>query len=404
MISDEQKHLVKHRILDQDSFVRAVFSGRQRGHAPPWQRVVVWPVLVRGKRQIQFSHFDAQKDITKNYAGTEAVEKLDELLALPFRSITLQTTHSDIQIQVTKRGKVIVHQHKASEHPGLPDLEHDRRKNLLLPVDRLDPFLQNIGVMTKQGKVKASMRAKFRQINEFLERLVETGELEKFERYPLTVVDCGCGSAHLTFAVYHYLNRILGMPTHLTGIDVNEELLKRRSEQSRALGWDDLTFQATRIIDFQPVAPPDIVLALHACDTATDEALAQSIKWRSRVILSAPCCHHHLQQQLAKEPPPPQFKPVLQHGVLKERLGDILTDTFRSLILQIFGYRTDVVEFVSTEHTGKNLMIRAVRSGKSGDPQVIREYRDLQGFWQVTPYLEQLIEAELRSLEQGSRQ
>jgi hypothetical protein len=400
MISDEQKRVVKDRILDKDSFVRAVFSGRQRGRALPWQRVEVRPVLVKGKRHIQFSHFDAQKDISKNYAGAAAIEKLDELLALPFRSITLQTTDSDIQIQVTKKGKVIVHQHKAPEHRELPDLAHDRRKNLLLPVDKPDSFLQNIGIITKQGKVRASMRAKFRQINEFLERLVETGELEKFDRYPLTVVDCGCGSADLTFAVYHYLSHVLGMPTHLTGIDVNKELLRRRAEESRALGWDDLTFQAVRIIDFQPVAPPDIVLALHACDTATDEALAQGITWQSRVILSAPCCHHHLQQQLAKESPPPQFKPVLQHGVLRERLGDILTDTFRSLILQIFGYRTDVVEFVSTEHTGKNLMIRAVRSGKPGNGQVIQEYRDLQRFWQVTPYLEQLLEAELRPLEQ----
>jgi hypothetical protein len=137
---------------------------------------------------------------------------------------------------------------------------------------------------------------------------------------------------------------------------------------------------------------------LHACDTATDEALAQGIKWQSRLILSAPCCHHHLQQQLVQYPSPPQFTPVLRHGVFKERVGDILTDTFRALLLRTMGYRTDIVEFVSTEHTGKNLMIRAVKSSESGNRQAIQEYRDLKGFWQVTPYLEGLLEAELQSI------
>jgi len=394
-MSDQHKRLVKDKILDENTFVRAVFSGRRRGHAIPWNRVIVRPVLIKHRRHLQFSYFDAQRDITKNYVGAEAVEKLDELLSLPFRNIALQTTDHDLQIQVTKKGKVIIHQHEPPEPRELPSLRHDQRKNLLLPVDKPDPFLHKIGVMTDEGKVRTSMQKKFRQINEFLERLVETGELEKFDQSPLTIVDCGCGSANLTFAVYHYLNHVLGKPTHLTGIDINEDVLRKQAEQSRALGWHNLSFRATKIIDFQPPTPPDIVLALHACDTATDEALAQGVKWQSRMILSAPCCHHHLQQQLARQPAPPQFKSMLRHGVLKERLGDILTDTFRSLILRIMGYRTDVVEFVSTEHTGKNLMIRAIKSGRLGNPQAIQEYKDLKEFWHVTPYFEQLLQTEL---------
>jgi SAM-dependent methyltransferase len=327
------------------------------------------------------------------------VEKVDELLALPFKSISLQTIEHDIQVQITNKGKVIIHRHRAPEGREMPSLRHDRQKALILPPDRPDPFLQKIGIMTQKGRVRADMQKKLRQINEFLERLAETGELERLDRFPLTIVDCGCGSAHLTFAVYHYLNHLLNMPAHLVGIDVNDELLRTRAEQADALGWENLTFQATSIIDFYPPTPPDIVLALHACDTATDEALAQGIRWQSRLILSAPCCHHHLQQQLTQRPPPPQLTPVLRHGVFKERVGDILTDTFRALLLRILGFRTDIVEFVSTEHTGKNLMIRAVKSGEPGNRQAIQEYKELKAFWQVTPYLETLLEAELHPME-----
>ena len=400
-MSEQHHRLVKDKILDENTFVRAVFSGRRRGHVVPWNRVVVRPVLVKGERRVQFSYFDAKKDITKNYAGAQVGVKLDELFVLAFKNITLQSTGDDLQVQITKKGKVLIHRHELPEPRELPSLQHDRRKNLLLPANKPDPFLHQIGVMTSEGKVRASMQKKFRQINEFLECLAGTGELEKFYQSPLTVVDCGCGNAYLTFAVYYYLNHVLGMPTRLTGIDTNEDILKKQAEQSRALGWRDLSFQVSRIADFQPATPPDIVLALHACDTATDEALAQGIKWQSRLILSAPCCHHHLQQQITRQSAPPQFIPVLRHGVLKERLGDILTDTFRSLILRIAGYRTDVVEFVSTEHTGKNLMIRAIKSGQVGNPQAVQEYRALLEFWQVTPYLAQLLKVELGMLSKS---
>jgi hypothetical protein len=145
------------------------------------------------------------------------------------------------------------------------------------------------------------------------------------------------------------------------------------------------------MIDFQPAGPPDVVLALHACDTATDEALAQAIRWQCKMVFCAPCCHHHLQQQLQGHQSPSLYEPVLRHGVLSERLGDILTDALRALILRIMGYQADVIEFISTEHTAKNVMIRAIRSVQPGDPRFVREYRALTDLWPVTPYLEQLL-------------
>jgi SAM-dependent methyltransferase len=232
------------------------------------------------------------------------------------------------------------------------------------------------------------MHAKFSQINEFLKLLEHTEELDAFEKTPVNILDCGCGSAYLSFAAYHYLNDVRGIPARLVGIDVNETLIQKDNAESEQLGYTDACFQRSSIIDYEPDVPPDIVLALHACDTATDEAIAQGIRWQSRLILCAPCCHHHLQKQLQAVEP---FEPVFRHGILKQRMGDILTDAFRALILRMLGYKTDVVEFVSPEHTDKNLMIRAVKRGQQDTAQFVQEYIKLKNYWHVTPYLETLL-------------
>ncbi|HVB23666.1 MAG TPA: SAM-dependent methyltransferase [Ktedonobacteraceae bacterium] len=386
--------------LNDEDFIKATFSGQHRDKTVPWIKVIVRPVLVQGKKHLQFSYFDAKKDITKNYRDDEAAEMLDNLLAIEFRNIHVQTTYNMLDITITQKGKAIIHNAKMVKQPQATNLSHDRQKNVLLSADDAAPFLKAVGIMTEDGRIRADMQSKFRQINEFLKLVQQTGALETFNTSPLHVVDCGCGNAYLTFAFYYYLNSVLHIPTQLTGIDVNNELLTRHAEKSLRLGWSDLTFQTTSIIDFQPEVPPDIVLALHACDTATDEALAQGIKWQSKMIISAPCCQHHLQKQLDHQPAPNPFAPVERHSILKERLGDILTDTFRALILRIMGYQTDVVQFVSSEHTAKNLMIRAVKSLKVGDPRFVREYQELKNFWNVTPYLEELLGEDFTKLLQ----
>ena len=397
-MTEDYKLLIKQHILNADTFVKATFSGRQRGHELVWNQVIVRPVLIQDERHLQVSHFDDKQDVTKNFTNTQVEDKLDELLSLPFKNITVQTTQQRIHVQITKKGKAIVHQHREAAPLCVPSLEHNRPKNLLFPANTPDPFLHTTGIMTQDGRVRANMQKKFRQINEFLQRIVETGELEKLTQSPVQIIDCGCGSAHLTFAVYHYLNHVLNLPAALTGVDVNESLLQKQAELGQKLGWNNLHFAASSIVDYQPDVVPSIVLALHACDTATDEALAQAVKWQSRMIFSVPCCHHHLHQQLVKEKEPSPFQPVLRHGVLKQRWGDMLTDSFRVLLLQILGYHTDVVEFVSTEHTGKNLMIRAVKTDKPAGQQIVQEYLALRDFWQVQPYLADLLANELAVL------
>jgi hypothetical protein len=185
------------------------------------------------------------------------------------------------------------------------------------------------------------------------------------------------------------------------GVDVKADLLERHREKAKALGWERLEFQVGSIQEFETDVVPDVVVALHACDTATDEALARGIRWGSRLIITAPCCQHELQRQISRVPAPAPFRAVFRDGILGERLGDILTDAFRAAILRIMGYRTDVIQFVSTEHTAKNLMIRSVKTGSTGNPRATEEYSALKRYWNVTPYLERLLDEDSVQWLQG---
>ncbi|HEX2618607.1 MAG TPA: SAM-dependent methyltransferase [Phototrophicaceae bacterium] len=403
-MTDQYVDLLKTRILDEATFVRATFSGTRRGAVDnPWQKLLIRPVLIKNRRHLQFSWYDQRQNFVKNYAGDEITAQLDEALMLPFANYTVQTTNGDVQVQINKKGKALVHQHAPQQPtpPAQPDLAHDREKNTLLNPETASAFLQAVGIMTQDGKIRANMQSKYVQINEFLRLLDETGEFRGEFRgesgnqtdHPLRVLDFGCGNAYLTFALYHYLTITCERECHITGIDTNQRLLDNHAVKVQALGWGwgQLDFQAKRIEDYVPDAPPDVVIALHACDTATDDALAQGIRWNSSVIVVVPCCHHNLQAQLNHQPAPAPFKEMMRYGLMHERMGDLLTDTFRALLLRIAGYKVDVVELVGTEHTPKNMMLRAVKTGKANDPDLIAEYEALKNFWNVTPYLEGLL-------------
>ena len=384
---------LKEQILDETAFIEATFKGAKKGHSVPWQRVVIRPISLKNGRFLQISYFDDQKHVAKNYSGPLLAERLDELLTLPFKTMQVKGVNGRLLVQMSKKGKPIIHRERASEPLTLPLLSHDHQKEQLLSPDQPVPFLQAVGIMTKGGRVKASRRRKFRQINKFLQLVDETVDISGVAE-PLRVVDFGCGNAYLTLAIYHYLHEIKQLDTHMIGVDIKSDLMQRHNQTAHDLGWPQLQFKTMSIQTYQPQQPPHVVLALHACDTATDEALAQGIKSGAQYIFTAPCCHHHLQAQLNQQSSPNLFDPVLRHGILKERWGDILTDSFRALILRIMGYRTDVIEFVSTEHTPRNVMIRALKTTKPGDKRFVDEYVALKSFWQVTPYLETLLGAQ----------
>lgn len=394
-MSKDYRAQIKTLALDEATFVRLVLKGQhQVSESNPWRQVTVRPVLLKSGRHWQFSYLSAKQDITRNYRASDAEARLDEVLALPFTSIAVQSTTGELLFQITKKGRAILHHNPTPAVIKTPDLAHDASKHLALPVGRPDAFLQASGIMDEQGRVRPGMHDKFSQINEFLKLLEHTGELEHLTARPVQILDCGCGSAYLSFAVYHYLNNVRAIPAHLMGVDVNETLIRKDMEESAKLGFTEACFVHSSILAYQPETAPDIVLALHACDTATDEALFQGIQQQARLILCAPCCHHHLQQQLHAVPP---LEPLFHDGILKHRLGDLLTDTFRALILRIMGYRADVVEFVAPEHTDKNLMLRAVWRPQSPNSAAVREYLELKRFWGVTPHLESLLGERLTS-------
>jgi len=389
-MDSDYRQLIRDRILARESLIRAVFSGEQKGSSLPWVKVTVRPVELKGQIHLQFSYFDEKKDITKNYLD-EAKSKVDELLALPFRNIFIESSAGNLQVNISKKGKALVNETKPSA--TTTDLSHDRQKNKILTAENAAPFLKAVGIMTEDGRIKADMQRKFKQVNEFLRLVDETGSLPTQTGQLIHVVDFGCGSGHLTFAMYFYLREILKLDAHVTGVDIKRELMDQLQAKSEALGWSQLNFQTGHISDYNPGIPPEVVLALHACDTATDDALAKGIQWECRLIVCAPCCQHELQEQMARVDMPGQLAPIFQHGIFFERMGDILTDTFRASILRIMGYRTDITEFIPIEHTARNLMIRAVKTSQVGDPRHVEEYRNLKSFWQVTPYLERIVEA-----------
>ena len=384
---EDYRTTIRAAVRQEDTFLQLTASGQARGGSPPWQKVAVRPVIVKGERRIQFTYFNGKKSFTKNYADADAHAEVDSILAAPFSSFHVQAMNGDLHVRLSKKGKALISQGKPSRAEPQPNLAHNRTKQHLLPVGKPDSFLWTCGIADRAGNVRPTMRAKFRQVNTFLElfsTILPSGE--QSER-PLTIVDCGCGSAYLTFAAFHYCAHLQNRPTHVIGVDSDAELIAKCRRLQESLQWDGLEFHESTIAAFEPATPPDVILSLHACDTATDEAIAQGIRWQGSVILAAPCCQHELHARVQH----PLFQPVLRHGILKQRTADILTDAFRALVLRIMGYRTDVVEFVSPEHTSKNLLIRAVKTHAPGDSAAIQEYVQLKQFWNVTPYLEELL-------------
>jgi len=396
-MDSDYKQLVCAKILDRENLIRAVFSGAQKGTSLPWTRVIVRPVELKDEIHLQFSHFDDKKDITKNHLE-DAAAKVDELLALPFRNIFVESNDGNLQVNISKKGKALVSRPKSTAAP-ITDLSHDHQKNRLLSAENAEPFLKAVGIMTQDGRIRADMQRKFKQINEYLRLVDETdsfrqGSTQAFQALsgqPIHVVDFGCGNAYLTFAIYYYLHDILKLDAHVTGVDIKADLIESHQQKAKSLGWDQLSFVVGQIADYQPEIIPNVVIALHACDTATDDALAKGIQWDSKLIVCAPCCQHELQEQMSHIPMPATLLPIFHDGILFERMGDILTDTFRANILRIMGYRTDVTQFVPIEHTAKNLMIRSVKTSPPGNARWVEEYRNLKSFWQVTPYLEKLL-------------
>ena len=365
-------------IREVNSLRRVVISGRRKSHNPRFERIDIRPILIKEILMLQVVSHDGKRDLTKNFTP----EELDVISMIQegYANILIERSNETLTIRITKQGAIQLH--RATNQDSQPiELDHDRKKRRLLPAS--DAVFQALGISDAKGNLIPRQSDKYRQVDDFL-RIIE-GVVDQLGE-SIDIADLGCGNAYLTFAVHRYLT-LLGKKVKVVGVDNREDSRKRNSGIADSLGLKaEIDFIASNIGE---LAPRDISLAiaLHACDTATDDALAWAVKSDAKVILVAPCCHHFINEKI--KPANQDWQVVFRDGIMKERFADLMTDSLRAELLRISGYRTDIIEFVSVDHTPRNLLIRAVKTGHLADRS---SYESLCREWAIKPYLETLLD------------
>ena len=416
------KEEIRARVLGE-GFMKIVQTVRRNGKQ---FKIAMRPVEIGGEKKFQAEMTDDGQVQVKNLDMNAAAEGLEEIIAQRgARDMHLMTAKGDLHMRVTKKGHVMVT--RSAEMDRVVTVQpHDRVKKLPLTSFDSAALLKTIGLADGSGKIRASMRGKYDQVNEFLKVVKETVQPTD---EPFTVVDCGCGKAYLTISLYFYLTEVLKFPNvKVIGIDRRSDVVAAAKKMAAQLDVADrVLFVEADLNEFQisdlksqidgsvtsqsnnrtvkqsnnrtveHLNNVSMVVSLHACDTATDEALAKGVEWKARYILSAPCCQHELQKVIGAARPesaPYQgtFDGLLRQSILRERLCDILTDSFRAMILRILGFKVQVIEFVSSEATARNIMLKCEYGVKPGQPGPIGEYLNLRDYWKVTPWLETRLE------------
>ena len=373
-------------ILDTPNFLRAVLSGRRRNMEVEHERIDIRPVEIKKNIMAQMTYSDGRAMTTKNFMPPEL--PFLELAQSGYANILVETTTETLALRFSKKGQPLFTRGKSE---GQQSLSHDRKKERLL--DSNDAFLREVGISDNSGSIKPSMMDKYKQVEEFLRLLVPTlneaisaGHVRKpTAENPLTVVDLGCGHAYLTFAAHQYL-KAHQIPVKVIGIDIRESSRARNNQIAQKLGITSSIEFFAEEISAASVAKADIAIALHACDTATDDAIAWAVNRSVPLALFAPCCHHDIQAQMKSTPQP--WTLITRHGIMRERLGDLITDSLRIQLMKLKGYRVEAIEFVGGVHTPRNLMIRAVNTGAQPTIEDEGQYRAMIELWGVEPVLE----------------
>lgn len=373
---------IRRRVFEEPGFMKVTQVVRRGGSL---FRVSLRPVVIKGEKHYQGEMNDEGRTTVKNFGLEDARKGLEEMLEQTGpRELHLLTASGDLHVRVTRKGKALESRSAKMDRAVDEALAHDRVKQQPLSAFDSAALPKAVGIADSDGRIRASMRGKYDQVNEFL-KVIDTVIAEKPEK-TLNVVDCGCGRAYLTLAVYFYLTQVREFEVRVCGIDLKPDVIATARALARDLDVSDrVTFEEGDIAASEPPFEADMVLSLHACDTATDEALARGIEWKCRYLLCAPCCQHELHKTLKEGGP---MQAVLRHGILRERLADLLTDTFRAQLLRVLGFRVSVVEFVSAEATARNILLKAEFSVKPGQQAAVSEYLELRDFWKVTPWLE----------------
>ena len=342
--------------------------------ASTFSKTKIRPLLLKGELIFQAEEQRGKQAFHKNLNIDEAILYVENCLAYDFRQGEITSAKGKGTVLVSKKGKMTVKFKQQARIITQKTLEHNRKKQYLLPEGTPVPFLVDLGVMTKEGQIVHSRYDKYRQINRFLEFIEDIlPQLDKHKEN--VIIDFGCGKSYLTFAMYHYLRELKGYPVRIIGLDLKEEVIRHCSELSIRYGYDKLSFTCGDIASYEGVDHVDMVVTLHACDLATDYALEKAVGWDAKVILSVPCCQHELNKQIKN----PVLQPVLEYGLIKERMAALYTDAIRAQILEYTGYNTQILEFIDMEHTPKNILLRAVSRKKNEISPAEEEKRQKAG-------------------------
>lgn len=398
-------------ILNRE-FIRAVFSNpRVKDNVV---KAKLRPMEQKGELLFQLESFTKTQTFHKNLTVEETKDELAKLLE-EFRQVQVETVSEDITVLISKKGKATIKRKRKKVQAKAADLSHNRKKKYILEEGIVVPFLQDLGVMTQDGKIVRTKMDKFRQINRFLEFVEDIlPQLDKDRE--LTLLDFGCGKSYLTFAMYYYLHELKGYDIRIIGLDLKTDVILHCNELAKKYGYEKLTFLVGDIADYEGVDQVDMVVTLHACDTATDYALAKAVGWNAKVILSVPCCQHEVNKQLEKQRNLHSGKmksktevmgvsemlgdqlasmeevlgPIMDYGLLRERFAALVTDGLRAKRLESEGYETQVLEFIDMEHTPKNILLRAVKKG-SPAAKSRKEAEDCERFLKIQPTLSMLL-------------
>lgn len=347
--------------LKRDEFLLLVLS-RALSPTASAHKVTVRPVELRDGRHYQWVLRSGHQERHENLTAEQFAQRAAQAFGTAFGDVHLFTRGVDITGRTAGNGKVKWKTKPPSKSNGEPAVTHNREKQYLIPAGQPCPFLTEIGVMTPSGQVRATMSAKFRQINRYLEFVDDVVDLLPQDR-PIRVVDFGCGKSSLTFALHYFLTHIHQRAVRITGLDLKTEVIENCADIARRLQCDGLEFRPGAIDSYHPQGPVDLAISLHACDTATDDALAAACRWDCRVIFAVPCCQHEIHQQLA----PNSIPGLTEFGLIRERIAALATDALRAQWLESRGYKTQILEFIDLEHTPKNILIRAVKRSEPAE-------------------------------------
>ncbi len=339
-----------------ESLIKITVSN-PRNKDVPYSKIIIKPFLKEGSLLFQFESLTTTQAFHKNHSAGDAHTLLEQLIkGNQYRQINGETRTGTWQILLSKKGQINFKE-QLTAHVKETDLSHNRKKSYLLENGEPVPFLVALGVMTEDGKVVKKRYDKFKQINRFVEMVDDVVDYLPKDR-PVKIIDFGCGRSYLTFALYHYLVSLKGLAVDMVGLDLKEQVIKDCNQLAAKCGYGDLHFEHGDIVDYDQTKDVDMVVTLHACDTATDLALQKANSWRAKVIMSVPCCQHEWNGHLANE----QMADIFQYGIIKERMAALMTDAMRGNWLKLHGYDVKVMEFIDVAHTPKNLLIRAIKT------------------------------------------